>query len=317
MLKSGIIYIKSEQEERIETYGYRDLANQIQNNSETRFPTASAGKTFVAVAILSLIEQGKLSFDTTLKDVLTYDLGNVDLNVTVYMLLTHTSGVPDYFDEDEMDDYAKLWDQKPNYSVRGNLDLLPLFIHKPMQYHPGLKFKYNDSGYVLLGLIIEAVTQQPFDDYLNELLFQPLAMKHTGYYELDRLPMNCANAYIWDSITSSYYTNIYSIDAKGSGAGGAFTNPSDIHKFWDALVNHRILSASMTEKMLEKHQKVGDWGYGLGVWLDEHQQPMMIGEDPGAAFVSLYNRQTNQEITIISNMQENVIELLYQLKKSP
>lgn len=315
MLKSGVIYVNDGKTEHFKTYGYRDIANQIPINRHTRFPTASAGKVFVAVAILSLVEQGKLSLNSTLKDILSYDLGRLNPNVTVYMLLTHTSGVPDYFDEDVLKDYAQLWVDKPNYSVRGNKDLLPLFIHKPMQYEPGIIFKYNDAGFVLLGLIIETITKTPFDEYLDTWLFKPLEMNDTGYYELDRLPRDCANAYIWDPIKKAYYTNIYSIDAKGSGAGGAFTNAHDIHRFWCALINGQLLSETMTENMLQKHQAVGDWGYGMGIWLDENEQPLFSGEDPGATFVTYYHRPTKREITIISNMQEDVIALLQELKK--
>ena len=105
--------------------GFADLPNEIPNTLNTRFAIASAGKVFVAVGILQLIEQGKLHLEDTLGNVLTMDLGQIDPDVTIRQLLTHTSGVPDYFDESVMDDYEELWIDFPNYRIRHNNDLFP------------------------------------------------------------------------------------------------------------------------------------------------------------------------------------------------
>lgn len=130
--------------------GFADLANEVQNSLETKFASASAGKVFVAVAILQLIEQGKMQFEDTLGTLLDMNLGQIDKDVTVRQLLTHTSGVPDYFDESVMEEYEELWIDYPNYKIRRNNDLFPLFMNKPMMYSKGEKFQYNNSGYVLL-----------------------------------------------------------------------------------------------------------------------------------------------------------------------
>ena len=87
--------------------------------------------------------------------------------------LTHTSGVPDYFDESVMDEYEELWIDFPNYKIRYNNDLFPLFINKPMLYPKGEKFQYNNSGYVLLASIIEKISGMYFDEYLQKNIFKP------------------------------------------------------------------------------------------------------------------------------------------------
>ena len=138
------------------TSGFADLPNEIPNTTQTRFASASAGKVFVAVGILQLVERGKLRLSDTLGDLLDIELNDIDPDVTVRQLLTHTSGVPDYFDESVMDEYEELWVDFPNYKIRKNSDLLPLFINKPMMYPKGTKFRYNNSGYVMLALIIFA-----------------------------------------------------------------------------------------------------------------------------------------------------------------
>ena len=124
--------------------GFADLPNEISNTIETKFASASAGKVFVAVGILQLIERGKIKFDDTLGMLLDMPLNDIDKDVTVKQLLNHTSGVPDYFDETVMKEYEELWTDYPNYKIRHNSDLLPLFINKPMMYPKGEKFRYNN-----------------------------------------------------------------------------------------------------------------------------------------------------------------------------
>lgn len=114
--------------------GYADLANSVPNTWDTKFASASAGKVFTAAAILQLIDSGKLSLEDTLGELLTLDLHRIDPVVTVRQLLNHTSGIPDYFDESVMGDYEVLWWDFPNYRIRSNSDLLPLFLAKPMMY---------------------------------------------------------------------------------------------------------------------------------------------------------------------------------------
>ncbi len=138
--------------------GFADLANEISNTPDTRFASASAGKAFVAVGILQLIEQGKIKFDDTLGKLLDIEWNRIERDITIKQLLTHTSGVPDYFDESIMDEYEELWTDYPNYKIRHNNDLFPLFIHKPMMYPKGERFQYNNTGYVLLASVLEKVS---------------------------------------------------------------------------------------------------------------------------------------------------------------
>ncbi len=291
--------------------GFADLANEVPNTVETKFPTASAGKIFVAVAILQLIEQKKLSLDSRLSDLVTFNPEELDPAVTIEQLLTHTSGVPDYFDESVMTDYSELWRDFPNYKIRTSKDLLPLFIHKPMMYPPGQKFQYNNSGYVLLGLILEAFTGVPFDTCLNTSIFQPCGMANTGYFELDRLPAQCANAYIYDEARQAYHTNIFSVDAKGTGAGGAYTTVGDIERFWDSLLGAKLVSKSTLNAMLSPQVK--ERCYGYGVWLDEQPTGGFVyhieGCDPGVSFWSSYDPEKELNITLVSNFGHDVWRL--------
>lgn len=251
--------------------GFADLANEIPNTIETKFASASAGKVFVAVGILQLIEAGKIKFNDTLGMLLDTPLNAIDKDVTVRQLLNHTSGVPDYFDESVMEEYEELWTDYPNYKIRHNSDLLPLFIDKPMMYPKGEKFQYNNSGYVLLAMIIEKVAGMDFDRYLKEKVFEVCGMNETGYYELDRLPAKCANNYIYCADTNDYRTNIFSVDAKGTGAGGAFITVRDMVRFWTNLREGNLISKAFVSDMLSKQSGDGidaeEGYYGYGVWI--------------------------------------------------
>jgi len=206
-----------------------------------------------------------------------------------------------------MDEYAELWINFPNYRIRSSSDLIPIFIDKSMMYKPGEKFQYNNTGYVVLGLVIEKITGMAFDMFLSKSIFEPCGMKNTGYFELDRLPANCANAYIFDEKRKEYYTNIYSIDAKGTGAGGAFTTVDDIENFWTHLVSGTVVKMAIVSEMFSPKVASGEYGYGF--WLmkvdGKHLFPYFQGSDPGVSFISSYD-EDDLFIAVVSNFGDNV-----------
>lgn len=308
---SGCVLVKKSREVTLlESFGYSDLSNKIKNEANTKFATASAGKVFVAVGILQLVEKNKLDFDDTIGNLLDFDLKEIDKDITIRQLLTHTSGIPDYFDESIMDEYDELWKDYPNYKIRTSADLIPLFINKPMQYKAGEKFQYNNTGFVVLGLIIEKVTGIAFDQYLKENIFDPSGMLDTGYYELDRLPAKCANAYIYDDERKEYYTNIYSVDVKGTGAGGAFTTVLDIGRFWECLLDGKLLEKNRVRQMMSPQSNAENEYYGYGIWLAKDKEntfiPFFQGCDPGVSFISSYDIEKDMSITVVSNFGCNV-----------
>ena len=289
-------------------YGYADLPNKRPNNIDTIFEVASGSKAFVATGVMKLKEEGKLSLESAIGDLLDFDLKQISPKITVRQLLNHTSGIPDYFDESVMDDMSELWAKFPSYLMRKPSDMIPTFIDKPMMYNPGEKFQYNNTGYTVLAIIIEKVTGMDFDKYLTKLIFEPCGMKSTGYHDLDRLPANCATAYIYDEERCEYYTNIYSTNAKSDGAGGVYTTVDDIERFWKHFLNGDIVSKETVKTMTsEQALDEDDDGYGFGFWLDG-DAPFFQGMDPGISFITRY--QDNGVLTILmSNFCDNVWEL--------
>ncbi|MBR4473079.1 MAG: beta-lactamase family protein [Oscillospiraceae bacterium] len=294
--------------------GFADLANEIPNTTDTRFASASMGKTFVAVGILQLIENGKLKFGDTLGNILDSELKGIDPNVTIEQLLTHTSGVPDYFDESVMDDYEALWAEYPNYKIRHNHDMFPLFSGKSMMYQPGERFQYNNTGYILLAGIIEKASNTEFDQYLKQNVFDVCGMHSSGYFELDRLPAKCANSYIHCADSDDYRTNIYSVGAKGTGDGGAFVTAGDIIRFWKGLLEYKLLSQEMVAKMFSRQSGDGtdpeEGYYGYGMWIIDNplgqDYVYMQGAEDGVSAISEYNPNNGMISVLLSNYGDNV-----------
>ena len=138
-------------------------------------------------------------------------------------------------------------------------------------------------------------------------------MKSTGYYELDRLPAKCANNYIYYAETNDFRTNIFSVDAKGTGAGGAFISVKDITNFWKGLLEGKLISKQLVSKMLSKQSGDGidaEEGYfGNGVWLidnpDGKDYAYFQGCDPGVSFISEYNPNNGIISVLVSNYGDN------------
>jgi CubicO group peptidase (beta-lactamase class C family) len=162
-------------------------------------------------------------------------------------------------------------------------------------------------------ILLKKIVDNMFDEYLKENIFKPCAMFDTGYYELDRLPENCANSYIYDKQRKEYYTNINSVDVKGTGAGGAFTTVLDVNKFWTNLLEGKLISHEMLRQMLNLQSTNGSQYYGYGIWLhkvkDNVYTPFFQGCDPGVSFISSYDTVNNIGITAVSNFGCDVWKL--------
>ena len=308
---SGVVLVEQDGRPVVsEARGYANRSDLIPNGMDTRFGIASGGKGFTAVAVYQLIEQGVLSLETAVGDMLDIPLGHVDPKVTVAQLLTHTSGIPDYFDEDVDDDYGSIWDQKPVYLMLSPKDFLPLFSHEKMNFEPGAQFRYSNSGFIMLGMILESVTGRPFAEHVTESVLRKAGMANSGYFRCDRLPSKCAVGYI-DEPGAGWRSNVYSLPIIGGGDGGTFVTAEDMLRFWTALFQNRLLSPKGTADLLSPHAKVGDnLSYGYGVWIGMRGEPgasskirrfSLMGEDPGVNFSSAVYPEAGIRTAILAN----------------
>lgn len=294
--------------------GYANRAEKIKNSIATRFGIASGCKLFTAIAISQLVEEGKLTFDTKLSDCLDISFPTFDQEITIHHLLTHTAGIPDYFDEEVMDDFEELWVENPMYLMRSLESFLPLFQNEPMKLKAGERFHYNNAGYILLGLIVEQASSLKFTDYVTENIFRKADMGSSGYFELDALPGQTAIGYI-ELPDGTWKTNIYSLPVKGGSDGGAFVTVNDMVKLWDALLNYELLSESFTIKLLTPYiqEDEGDF-YGYGVWIEKKDDIIfkyhVMGYDPGVSFHSAYYPEENMQAVVCSNESAGAFNIL-------
>lgn len=306
---SGVIFVR--ERDRVvlaEAFGFANRAEQLRNSVSTRFGMASGAKTFTAVAVCQLAERGRVALDTPLQDCLKTPLPHFDPGVTVHHLLTHSAGIPDYFDEAVMDDYEALWRERPMYTLRAPRDFLPLFAHAPMQFKPGSQWAYNNAGYIVLGLLVEELTGMPFARYVREHILQPCRMNETGYFPMDRLPGGTAHGYI-PADGGEWRTNIYSVPIVGGPDGGAYTTVWDLARFWDALMGFRILTEAPVEKMLTPYWRTNPESekshYGYGLWIAREEGATlaysMVGEDPGVAFFSAFDPGRRIQFSVLGN----------------
>ena len=225
-------------------YGLANKSNSSVNNIDTRFDLGSMNKMFTAVAIAQLAERGKLSFTDTVGKLLPdYPNTAVAQKVTVHHLLTHTSGMGSYFNEKF---FANL------NNMKTVSDYLPLFVDDPLSFEPGTKWQYSNSGFTLLGLIIEKLSGQSYFDYVKEHIFKPAGMNNTDSYERDMEVSNRAIGYtrMGDNgrpdPAAPRRANTAMRPAKGSPAGGGYSTVEDLLKFSLALQQHKLLSKKYT-----------------------------------------------------------------------
>ena len=318
---SGGILVKGNNDILTElSYGYANRSEQIENSTDTRFGIASGCKLFTSIAICQLVEAGKLSFESKLEDCLDVDFLNFAKGITIHHLLTHTSGIPDYFDEEIMDGFEELWVKNPMYLIRNLEDFLPLFQNQPMKFKVGERFHYNNAGYILLGLIVEEASQLEFSEYVEEHIFKKADMSDAGYFEFDSLPRHTALGYI-DLPNGKWKTNIYSLPVKGGSDGGAFVTVNDMGNLWDSLLNNQLLNEEHTNKLLTPYVRTNNKNgfYGYGVWIEKKEDEIfkfhIMGYDPGVSFHSAFYPKTAIKTVICSNKSKGAFDIMREIEE--
>ncbi|MBP2078010.1 serine hydrolase domain-containing protein [Oceanobacillus polygoni] len=312
---SGTIVVNDNNGMNIElSSGYANRSDELDNRQNTRYGIASGCKLFTAVAICQLVQSGKLSFEAKLKDTINTVFPLWDDSITIHHLLTHISGIPDYFDEEVMDDFEALWKETPMYTLRHLADFLPLFQNKPMKMKPGERFHYNNAGYILLGLVVEKVSGKQFTDYVEEHIFQRAGMLDSGYFSFDALPARTAIGYMVE-VNGSWRTNLYSLPIRGGSDGGAFITAPDMSKCWQALLHHELLNETLTKKLLTPfmHEE-GSTYYGYGIWIEKDLEGIIkyhvMGYDPGVNFHSAYYPKNETTFVACSNVSSGAYKVM-------
>ncbi|MGC9468952.1 MAG: serine hydrolase domain-containing protein [Anaerolineae bacterium] len=304
---SGAIRIRLASDTIYETAtGYADRANQRLNTLSTRFGIASGTKFFTALAIGKLIDAGKLTLDTKLSDIVDLGFPQYSDAITIQHLLTHTSGIPDYYDEEAVSDFDGFTVAVPWSELRGPRDYLAVFPEGPMKFEPGARFSYSNGGYITLGIVIEEVSGMAYRDFVTSRIFGRIGMSRSGYFAMNKLPADTAYGYVEEE--DGWRTNIYDLPIIGASDGGAFTTVDDMTRLWDAFWAGEILSLELASLFTQPYTRAEREGehiaYGHGIWIydDGNTREVYIeGCDAGVSFRSGRNRARDMEVTVISN----------------
>ena len=271
------------------SYGYKNFAAHILNDSNTIFQIGSITKQFTATVILKLQEEGKFSVNDTLSKY--FPEFKYAKEITIENLLTHTSGIHNYTADIDEEDSALVCNP-----VDKQLALDIIFKHN-LDFKPGTQFSYDNSGYYLLGTIIEKVTGKSYEQNVHDIIFTPLQMNHslfdfkhstdtniaTGYQILNDSIKKEASAWRWDS-TITY------------AAGAIWSTTSDMYKWSQAIANKKIISADSWKVMTTPHLEK----YGYGVYIDSMFGKQIISHGGGIpGFISYLCYYTDENVTII------------------
>jgi len=226
------------------SYGYASLELGTPMPSDGVFDIGSVTKQFTAAAILKLVEANKLSLDDNFTEYLPFDTKG--RKVTIAQLLDHTSGM-----EADMGEEVEFFDMLTNQGLPHNA-IVKMFKPKDFMFEPGEALIYNNNAYSYLGLIIEKVTGQSYEDYLKETFFKPLGMNSTSFGSNIEVTKNKVDGYRYDSlgIQQKNYLN-YNLPYS---AGSLSSNTQDLLIWMKALHQGKILSAASYQSMITPRQ---------------------------------------------------------------
>jgi CubicO group peptidase (beta-lactamase class C family) len=298
-------------------FGFADREKRLAFTENTASNTASVGKMLTAVLILQLVDEKKLALSDSVRKFLpTTKIPNVD-KITVRHLLMHTAGLGDYL---RHPDVLKL----SQYKVETN-EILPLIEQMPLvSDEPGTRFQYSNSGYVVLGKIIEQVTGKRYADVLGERIIRRLNMKNTRF-ELDGERRSLAKGYVKPSENDDWQLVEKYVFAP-SAAFGIFSTPKDLFRFSRALYGGKLLKPDSLEMMRKRQIEMtqpglGKMNYGYGVTIRDYpNNRFSVGHNGG---LPGYNTEFQHysigrdEFTLIitSNYDRRVRKMLLDIQK--
>lgn len=280
----------------VKGYGLANVEHSVPATEKTVYEIASVGKTFTATATMMLVEEGVISLDDAIADYLD-NLPVAWQNVTIKHILSHQSGIPNYT-------------HAPNYWEITRLDLskseiLALVTDLPLAFSPGEFSAYDNTGYYLLGLMLEKVTNQSYEDLLRERIFEPLAMNATVMNHPRDIVLHRAAGYRF--LAGKLVNKPYYSPSVTYSAGGQLSSVEDMVKWEQALCNATLLKPATLNLMWTPHHpnRGDEWEKlryvaGLGWWVLNYDNRHVVGHNGSIlGFASNITRFIDDKITVI------------------
>lgn len=279
-------------------FGSAQLELNIPMQTDMVFKIASITKQFTAVAILQLVEQGKIALHDSLQKFIP-DFPSKGHTITIENLLTHTSGIRDYMQIDYAGTNMERWDLTPK-------QLIDSFKNYPLAFEPGTKYSYSNSGYYLLGYIIEKVSGKPYQHYIQDNLLKPLALNHSFFEMEGKLIPNRVNGY--SQAGPAYINADFWSPSIAYAAGGLLSNTEDLFNWFKGLLAYKIVKKESLEKAFTpfrlKDGSLLTYGYG---WYIEHLSTIRsiehAGKMNGFSSNAIYYPQQDVFIAVLFNCE--------------
>jgi CubicO group peptidase (beta-lactamase class C family) len=273
-------------------YGLADEEWNVRNTTTTKFRIASLSKQFTAACILLLQERGKLKVQDPISRYLTA-LPEAWRSITIHQLLTHTSGIPNYTDSPQL--------KKINRTGATPQEMIALVADKPLDFKPGSRWHYTNTGYILLGMMIEKISGQPYADFMKHNMFEPLGMMNSGYDRATDILKERASGYqIQGGLANADFIDMTIPYA----AGGIYSTVEDLYRFNEALAQQgKLLSADSLKEMFTEYPEATYQGqnYGYGVVISRQKFGKLLYYHGGGVegFSSSIQRYPDERVCIV------------------
>lgn len=308
----GTVYVKiGNALEYIGTNGFSDKDRHTKNSTDTCFRIASLTKQFTAVAVMQLVEDGKLSLDDTIdKYFPSYKYGK---KITVKNLLTMTAGIKDYINKDgDTNTYAYNESQiefkvsAKNSAKENKKAVMDWIFNQKLNFEPDEKYMYSNSAYFLLGDIIEQVSKTSYEKYVKEKILKPSGMMSTGFESTDKLAVGYQD--IYDNVWTLY-------PGVGYSATSLISNVPDLLKWVDALCTNKLVSEETFKEMTTPYKD--NYGYGFVVSeesnavshtgkIDKYNAALVFTKDGNQIYIALSNYSNSSPIALFNNIQKTL-----------
>jgi len=281
-----------------EAHGLADRDKKVPNSVDTRFRTASMAKMFTAVAVLRLVQDGKLKLDDPIGKIVPAVADKPVARATIHQLLTHTAGASDFYG-------PRLEENRSKLLVHD--DFVKLFGGDALLFKPGEKYEYSNMGYIYLGAAIEQASAKSYYDYIRESVFAPAGMTHSDMPPLEVAMEGRASGYFRPLGTREVLPAIQPLAYRGDGAGGAWSTVDDMARFFSALRSNRLLSEKYTKLMLAPKVKIWPGNQmGYGVFIESYPWSGLslghTGGEQGSNSEGWYMPDSGYVVIVMSNL---------------
>ncbi len=260
-------------------FGIANKDFNVPNRIDTKFNLGSMNKMFTSVAIAQLVERGKLSFDDSLAKFLPeFPDKESAQKIKIKHLLSHTAGLGSYFNQKFFDS------SRENYRTVD--EMMKLAEGEKLQFEPGSKWSYSNTGMLVLGKVIEKVSGQNYFDYIRENIYKPAGMTNSDSYELDQVNPNLAVGYEKEYTDEGirFENNIFKHVMRGGPAGGGYSTVEDLFKFDVALRSGKLIGQDLVKTLLSAKPELNSPDYGFGFQIDKEHS--IVGHGGGFPGIS-------------------------------